>query len=142
MIRPVGGAPLRLENYGGSFDIDYGSQAASASATVRLPSDGRYEISGDPGPTRGASVVLGKPTLKPALIFAASAGLALLVIIGVIVVIILAVVLPRKDEDDDGARCRPRHRQGTSPSTRADCYLTGDCSDWRSMCQAASFGSR
>lgn len=96
-IRPAGGTPLRLGDYGGSFDIDYGGQAASASATVQIPRSGRYEIAGDPGPTRGASVVLGKPTLKPALTFAVSAAIAILAFIGAIVATILAIVLPRKD---------------------------------------------
>lgn len=96
VIRPVGGAPIELDDYDGSFDIDYGGQAASASATVQIPHDGRYEISGDPGSTREASIVLGKPTLRPALVFATGAGIGVFAFVGAIVAAILAIVLPRK----------------------------------------------
>ena len=62
-IRPDGeAAPLRLEDYDGSFEVESGGRTAEALRTVEVPREGRYRISAGPEVRAAApAIVLGRP---------------------------------------------------------------------------------
>lgn len=119
-VRPVGGAPLKLSGYGGSFTTSSGGRGASAFATVRPPLAGRYVISGDAGSianrVHDPSVVLGNPTGGALLLLIFGIVLVAFGVIGAIVAAILAVVLPHKDNKSDSPQ---------SPVTGGDPFNAG-----------------
>jgi hypothetical protein len=95
LIAPAGGgAPLPLEDFGGS--LNFGD--AQAIASVEVPRAGPYRITtaGPPGLPSGAEVVLGEPTGKHILRVVLGAALAFLGFVGAVLLVVISLLRRRR----------------------------------------------